>query len=306
MTISMMLMLVMLLALVAPLQAAASSLPRTTSLPSTTSVASSLADGEGDDVQRAPASAKVRYATKKLNSKCFEVTVRGQAMKNKRIELQYKVFKGKTARTRIENISGASLVNRAVDGRHVTFTLVPRKARFTATVCREKRTTKLPFQGAFMDLDCALKRCKGRASGRGFHGWFFNPQSWAPACGHKTAVENGEVAYYFTGYASLSRSLASAESFQTEPANGVKRWLTVGGANGIAGYVGSSFLSTEARALLFDALGTNARTHERTNVDNQIKGTSIRTEEQIGHSPTHSRILTHAHSLVIARDRDTF
>ena len=39
------------------------------------------------------------------------------------------------------------------------------------------------------------------------------------------------MAYYYTGYASLSESLSSAESFASEPAAGVRRWLTVGGAN---------------------------------------------------------------------------
>ena len=169
-----------------------------------------------------------------------EVLRGGRYMIGKRVKMQWLVPKGDLSYFQIAKVYGGREVHRRVDGRLVTFTLVPEREVMRLTVTQHydsvydarKRKEEYSLQGAFIDNECALKRCRGTAPGLGFQGWFFNPQSWAPTCGRQTTVAGAEVAYYFTGYASLSESLASAESFASEPAAGVRRWLTVGGANG--------------------------------------------------------------------------
>ena len=166
----------------------------------------------------------------------------GKYMIGKRVKVQWLVPKGDLSFFQIAKVYGGTEVDRRVDGRLVTFTLVPEREVMRLTVTQHydsydvrKRKEEYSLQGAFIDNECALKRCRGSAPGLGFQGWFFNLQSWAPTCGKQTTVAGAELAYYFTGYASLSESLASAESFASAPAAGVRRWLTVGGANGVAG-----------------------------------------------------------------------
>ena len=113
-----------------------------------------------------------------------EVLEGGRYMIGKRVKMQWLFPKGDLSYVHIARVRGGREVHRRVDGRLVTFTLIPERSLMKVTLTQHlfsveysiysgrpmRARDEYRFMGAFIDLECALERCRGTAPGLGFQG----------------------------------------------------------------------------------------------------------------------------------------